>query len=107
VGKVLEGGLAVRAKHVMARADSVRALVASPNTSLGRFRRDSTLLTEVGGIRDELARLRAELDSPDGTLGRFAQDSAITLQLAEAQNQMALLFADIKKHPLRYLSSSF
>lgn len=106
-GKVMTGDLTAQAKHVMARADSVRTLVASSSTSLGRFRRDSTLLGEVGHIRDELAQLRAQLDSSDGTVGRFARDSAITLQLAEAQNQMALLFADIRKHPLRYLSSSF
>ena len=105
--RVMSGDLAGRAKRVMARADSVKLLVASPNTSLGRFRRDSTLLSEVGSIRDELTQLRAQLDSPDGTVGRFARDSAITLQLAEAQNQMTLLFADIKKHPLRYLSASF
>jgi phospholipid/cholesterol/gamma-HCH transport system substrate-binding protein len=104
VGRVMRGDLTSQARRVMARADSVRALVASPNTSFGRFRRDSTLLTEVGDIREELTQLRAQLDSPDGTVGRFARDSAITLQLAEAQNQMALLFADIKKHPLRYLS---
>ena len=106
-GRVMSGDLTGRAKRVMARADSVKLLVASPTTSLGRFRRDSTLLTEVGAIRDELTRLRAQMDSPDGTIGRFAQDSAIALQLAEAQNQMTLLFADIKKHPLRYLSASF
>ena len=106
-GRVMSGDLTGRAKRVMARADSVKELVGSSNTSLGRFRRDSTLLTEVGAIRDELTRLRAQLDSPDGTVGRFARDSAITLQLAEAQNQMTLLFADIKKHPLRYLSASF
>jgi len=107
VGRVMSGALTARAKRVMARADSVRTLVASPSTSLGRFRRDSTLLAEVGDIRAEIAQLRAQLDSPDGTIGRFARDSAITLRLAEAQNQMTLLFADIKKHPLRYLSSSF
>ena len=103
-GKVMNGDLAIRTRRVMARADSVRALVASPNTSLGRFRRDSTLITEVGDIREELTQLRAQLDSPDGTVGRFALDSAITLQLAAAQQQMTLLFADIRKHPLRYLS---
>jgi phospholipid/cholesterol/gamma-HCH transport system substrate-binding protein len=107
VGSVMSGELAARANQVMARADSVRTLVASPGTSLGRFRRDSTLLAEVGGIRDELAQVRALLGSPDGTVGRFARDSAITLQLSEAQRQMALLFTDIKKHPLRYLSASF
>lgn len=104
VGRVMSGELATRAQRVMARADSVRMLVSSPNTSLGRFRRDSTLAGQVSDIRDELARLRVQLQSPDGTVGRFARDSAITLQLAEAQNQMTLLFADMKKHPLRYLS---
>jgi phospholipid/cholesterol/gamma-HCH transport system substrate-binding protein len=107
VGRAMSGNLAVRAQRVMARADSVRTLAASPNSALGRFRRDSTLLSDVSDIRDELARLRSELDSPDGTVGRFTRDSAIALQLAESQHQMTLLFADIKKHPLRYLSSSF
>lgn len=104
VGRVMRGDLTARARGVMARADSVRTLLASPSTSLGRFRRDSTLLANVGDIREELAQLRAQLDSPDGTVGRFARDSAITLQVAEAQHQMTLLFADLKKHPLRYLS---
>lgn len=104
VGKVMSNELATRAQGVMARVDSVRMLVASPNASLGRFRRDSTLLENVSNIRQELATVRAQLDSPDGTVGRFARDSAITLQLAEAQNQMSLLLADLKKHPLRYLS---
>jgi len=104
VGRVRSGDLAAQAHGVMARADSVRTLIASRNTAVGRFRRDSTLLTNVGDIREELTRLRAQLNSPDGTIGRFAQDSAITLQVADAQHQMTLLFADIKKHPLRYLS---
>lgn len=104
VGKVMSNELATRAQGVMARVDSVRMLVASPNASLGRFRRDSTLLENVSNIRQELATVRAQLDSPDGTVGRFARDSAISLQLAEAQNQMSLLLADLKKHPLRYLS---
>lgn len=103
-GHVIQGDLTDRARRVMARADSVRSLVGSPNTSLGRFRRDSTLLTNVSDIRAELGRLREEMNSPDGTVGRFSRDSAITLQLAESQRQMTLLFADIKKHPMRYLS---
>ena len=107
IGRVMSGELSARARGAMARADSVRTLVSSQNTSLGRFRRDSTLLANVGDIRKELAQLRVQLDSPDGTLGRAAHDSAIVLQLAEAQNQMTLLLADIKKHPLRYLSSAF
>ena len=86
----------------MARADSVRALVGSSSTSLGRFRRDSTLLAEVADIRDELARVRASLDESRGTAGRVLHDSAAFSALGDAQREMTLLFADMKKHPLRY-----
>ncbi len=103
VGQFMQGGLTRRAQQVMARADSVRTLLASPNTSLGRYRKDSTLLAEVGFIRDELSIVRAQLDQSRGTAGRAMHDSAITNSLAEAQRQMSLLFADIKKRPLRYL----
>ena len=103
VGRFMKGSLTSHAQVVMARADSVRALLASPNTSLGRFRKDSTLLADVGDIRDQLAKVQAELDQSRGTAGRVLHDSAITNSLVEAQHQMTLLFADIKKHPLRYL----
>jgi hypothetical protein len=103
-GQIMHGDLAARAQRVMARVDSVRGLLSSPQTSLGRFRRDSTLVLQVGDIRNELTLVQAQLHSPDGTVGRFAADSAITHQLAGAQREMALLFADIKQHPLRYLS---
>ena len=104
VGLFMNGGLSARAQRVMGRADSVRALLASDRTSLGRFRRDSSLMLQVGDIRDELTRVRAQLASPEGTVGRAMQDSALTNELAEAQHQMTLLFADMKKHPFRYIS---
>lgn len=103
VGRFMQGGVTDRAARVMARADSVRALLASPNTSFGRFRKDSSLLAEVGDIRNELTLVRAMVTSTDGTVGRALRDSAITDALADAERQMALLIADIKKHPLRYL----
>jgi phospholipid/cholesterol/gamma-HCH transport system substrate-binding protein len=103
-GFIMRGGLSARAKRVMARADSVRALLGSPNTSLGRFRRDSTLAGEVADIRNELTLLQANLESSRGTAGRAVTDSALVTALAEAQRQMTLLFADLKKHPLRYLN---
>ncbi len=103
VGRFMKGGLTSHARVVMARADSVRALLASPNTSFGRFRKDSTLLATVGDIRDQLAAVQADLDQSRGTAGRVLHDSAITNSLIEAQHEMTLLFADIKKHPLRYL----
>ena len=103
VGRFMKGGLTSHAQVILARADSVRTLLASPNTSLGRFRKDSTLLAEVADIRHQLAVVQAELDQSRGTAGRVLHDSAITNSLGEAQRQMTLLFADIKKHPLRYL----
>lgn len=100
-------GLSGRAGRVMARVDSVRALLASPRGSVGRFRRDSTLAGEVDDIRNELTLVRAMLDQPAGTLGRARSDSALARSLDGARREMTLLFADIKKHPLRYLSVSF
>lgn len=102
-GKLMNGQLGPRVQRVMARADSVRALIGSPNTSLGRMRKDSTLLAEVADIRNELTLVRRQLDESRGTAGRMMNDSAISTALGEAQRQMSLLFADIKKHPMRYL----
>ncbi|MDQ2666745.1 MAG: MlaD family protein [Gemmatimonadota bacterium] len=103
VGRVRAGGLAQHISASLARVDSVRALLDSPNTSFGRFRKDSTLLAEVGSIRDELSLVRAQLDDSRGTAGRALHDSAIGNAVIEAQRQMTLLFADVKKHPFRYI----
>ena len=103
VGQFMQGGLTERTKRVMARADSVRALIASNNTSFGRLRRDSTLLSEVADIRNELSIVRALVNEPRGTAGRAVRDSGLTNALGDAERQMSLLFTDIKKHPLRYL----
>ena len=103
-GLVLQGGLGARVSGVMARTDSVRALLASPKTSFGRFRKDSTLMREVASIRAELAEVQRALNEPRGTAGRVLRDSAMTNALASAQQEMTLLFADIKKNPFRYIS---
>ena len=107
VGPIMNGDLANRTGRVMARADSVRTLLSSNTSSLGRFRRDSTLLREVADIRNELTLVRAQLDDTRGTVGRVRTDSALTIAVGQAQHEMTLLFADIKKNPLRYLSVSF
>jgi len=101
---VQRGQLTARAKAAAAQADSVRALLASDRTSLGRFRRDSTLMRTVGELRDELSITSALLAAQTGTLGRFRQDSIIAVQMAEMSKQMAYLFADIKKRPFRYIA---
>ena len=97
------GELRDRAKQVMARADSVRALIASDHTSYGRYRRDSTLAREVADIRNEIDIVRARMQSPNGTFGRATADSAIVVALGSVQHEMSLLFADIRRRPLRYV----
>lgn len=103
-GLVMRGGLTAKAGHVMARVDSVRALLSSSRTSLGRFRRDTTLAAEVDDIRRELAQVQQSLDEPRGTAGRVLHDSGITNALAGARQEMTLLLADLRKHPSRYIS---
>ena len=98
------GELIARAKAAAAQADSVRLLLASDRTSLGRFRRDSTLLRTVGDLRDELSITSALLSSQSGSLARFRQDSIIAVQMSEMSRQMTELFTDIKKRPFRYIA---
>ena len=105
IGLALKRGeLIVRAKAAAAQADSIRALLASDRASIGRFRRDSSLMRVVGDVRDELAITSALLNAQSGTLGRFAQDSIIAVQMAEMSKQMTELFADIKRRPFRYIA---
>jgi len=104
LGRAMDGGLVARAKTAAAQADSLRTLIASNQGSLGRFRRDSTLLRSVAEVRDELAITSKLLASPSGTLGRFAQDSIIAVQMTEMSKQMTELFNDIKRRPFRYIA---
>jgi len=97
------GALIERAKAAAAQADSVRVLLAGNHGSLGRFRRDSTLLATVASIRDELSITQVLLAARSGTLGRFGQDSIIAVRTAERAKLMADLVADIKTRPFRYI----
>jgi phospholipid/cholesterol/gamma-HCH transport system substrate-binding protein len=96
--------LIARAKAATAQADSLRALLAGTESSLGRFRRDSTLLRTVADIRDELSIASALMSNGSGTLARFGADSIIAVQTAERARLMAELFADIKRRPFRYIA---
>lgn len=102
VSRLMDGSLSARATRVLARTDSVRALLASSSGSLGRLRKDSTLVTEVAEIQAELARVRASLTESRGTAGRVLHDSAAFNALGDVQREMSLLVGDMKKHPLRY-----
>jgi hypothetical protein len=102
LGRIMNGGLGVRASRVMVRVDSVRALVGSSASSVGRLRGDSALIAEVTSIRTELAEVRASLTESRGTAGRVLHDSAAFSALGEVHREMTLLLADLKKNPLRY-----
>src|SRR6185437_1152188 len=69
--------LEARATRAMAELDSVRALLGSNAHSLGRFRRDSTLVRDLRRIRADLDAARQLADSGNGTIGRLATDSAL------------------------------
>lgn len=93
-----------RARIALARVDSIRALIASPATSLGRFRRDASLQTTIDGIRAELAVIRERMASGEGTLARWSRDSAITRALGNAQRELTLLSDDVRRRPSRYIN---
>jgi hypothetical protein len=92
-----------RARQALARVDSIQALLASPASSYGRFRRDSSLGRAIASVSDELTALRQTFDSAGGTIMRLREDSAVSMAVAAAREEMALLFEDIRKRPLRYL----
>lgn len=93
-----------QAQRSMAQVDSIKTLLMSNARALGRFRRDSTLLLEIGRVRQDLAEVQRLAASPTGTIGRFRTDSAITRAVKRDLVAMDSLFADLKKHPLRYIA---
>jgi hypothetical protein len=97
------GLLQARAKNAMAQVDSIRALLASNQHSLGRFRRDSTLVIEMDRVRNELANVERLADSPTGTIGRMRTDSTIAHNVHQDIAALDSLFADAKKHPFKYI----
>ena len=95
--------LMLRAQRVMARVDSVRALIGKGGDSYARVRRDSSLMREVADIRNEIDILRARMSSPSGTLGRAHTDSALFDALGNMRREMTLIMADVHRRPLRYI----
>ena len=92
----------VRAKRAMARADSIMTLLASPSTTYGRLRRDTSLITEISTVRNEISIVRSLLAKPAGTAGRAIADSAIVRQLGIVERQFGTLKRDIMRDPLRF-----
>ena len=94
--------LMARANRAMAQTDSIRALLASNDHSLGRFRRDSSVVREITRLRAEMSNLQQLAQNPNGTIGRLRGDSAIVQNIHRDLAALDSLMADMKKHPLRY-----
>jgi phospholipid/cholesterol/gamma-HCH transport system substrate-binding protein len=107
IARVMSGGAAramTRAQHAMAEADSLRSLLTSDRSAVGRFRRDTSLMRSVTSLRNEVSLALAMLDEPRGTAGRVLRDSAMTRQLTATEKELATVIADLRAHPMRYVA---
>jgi len=98
VGRLMSGNLTERASAVMARVDSLKLLAASGEGSIGRFRRDTTLIRTAMGLSAELDSLRAQAK------GFAGPDTTLKMELARRRVLMDALIADIKSNPTRYIN---
>lgn len=103
IARAARGNLRARASHAMAAADSIRTLMSSNKGSLGRFRRDTTLVTNANHVLAEVDTLRGLLSNPVGAIAAAHADSALTRQLDRTHVLLASLIKDVKSNPLRYI----
>jgi hypothetical protein len=103
IARVMRGDLQARASRAIAAADSIRTLVSSNKGNIGRFRRDTTLVTNANHVLAEVDTLRALLSNPVGAIAAAHPDSALTRQLDRTHVLLASLIRDVKSHPMRYI----
>ncbi|HUR00265.1 MAG TPA: MlaD family protein [Gemmatimonadaceae bacterium] len=104
IGLAMRRNLMGRASRAMAQTDSIRALMASDKSSLGRFKKDTALMTKAKGVMAELDTLRGLMSDPVGQIAAAHPDSALTRELARNRALLDSLMKDVKKHPLRYIN---
>ena len=104
IGLASRTHLMERASHVMAATDSIRTLMSSNKGTLGRFRRDTTLVTKANGVLADLDSLMLLASNPVGRMEAAHPDSSLTKELSRTRGLLASLIKDIKKHPARYIS---
>jgi phospholipid/cholesterol/gamma-HCH transport system substrate-binding protein len=107
VARVMNGGTTratARARHALAEVDSLRSLLTSNQSVVGRFRRDTSLMRTITSVRNEVSIAKALLDEPRGTAGRVLHDSALTRQLTSTEQELANVIADLRAHPMRYVA---
>jgi phospholipid/cholesterol/gamma-HCH transport system substrate-binding protein len=103
IAHAMRGNLRARASHAMAAADSIRTLISSNKGSIGRFSRDTTLVTKANHVLAEVDTLRALFSNPIGTIAAAHSDSALTRQLDQTRVLLASLIKDVKSNPMRYI----
>jgi hypothetical protein len=103
IARAMRGDLQARASRAIAAADSIRTLVSSNKGNIGRFRRDTTLVTNANHVLAEVDTLRALLSNPVGAIAAAHPDSVLTRQLDRTHVLLASLIRDVKSHPMRYI----
>ncbi len=102
LARTINGDVGIHLAHIRAQKDSITTLIASGNGTLGRFRRDSTLQSEVAHLTSQVDSLRSTF-SGTNQLTRSRTDTAIAAQLAQVRAQLSAIMKDLKKHPTTYL----
>lgn len=103
LGLAMRNDVGARLTHLMAATDSIRTLMTSGNGTLGRFRKDSTLMKSVAGIQAQVDSLKMKF-SGNGAITRARSDSALTRAMARMNAELAALMADLKKNPGRFIA---
>jgi hypothetical protein len=103
IGRAMRGDLRASAAHTMASADSIRTLLTSNRGSIGRFRRDTTLVTKAQHVLAQVDSLHTLLSTPLTSIAMAHSDSALTRQLAQTHTLLAALIRDVKENPMRYI----
>jgi hypothetical protein len=103
LGRTMRGDLRMRASHALGAADSITKLLSSSRGSIGRFRKDTTLVSTAGHVLAQLDSLQAMLSDPVGTIAAAHPDSALTVQLQQTRTLLAALIKDVKANPMRYI----
>lgn len=89
--------------RVHAQTDSLHQLLSSNQSSIGRFQRDSTLLTSMRDVQASVTALQARVMTLANGGALAQRDSALPKQLQQIHVQLDMLIADVKHHPFKYL----
>src|SRR5215212_6409899 len=100
--RLLKGNLGAHVASIRAQKDSISVLMNSSRGSLGRFRKDSSLMKQVSHLQGQVDSLRALTSSGVG-VGKMKSDSTLTIEMRQLREELGALMADIKKRPLRYI----